>query len=551
MDFRESDIREVLKLMSEASGLNILTSPNVQGTVSASLQGVDVETALEAILKSSGFVALREGDFVFVGTPQDLDDMEQKQGRVTTRIYRPNFVTSEELQALLTPLLSEGVGTIVVTTAAEEGIKSDTANAGGDSFAGSEVLLVRDYEHTLDHIDEIVAEVDKRPREVVIEAMILSVKLDDRNELGVDFELLRNRNSIRVVSGLSLNSLATADFTEGLKIGFLDGSTFAFLQALETIGDTHVVATPRVMCLNKQRAEIHIGSELGYVSTTVTETAAMQSVEFLEVGTHLVIRPFISSDGMVRMEVHPELSTGSVRVEQGFTLPDKEVTQVTTNVMCPDRSTVVIGGLIREDLVTTANQIPVLGNLPLIGVAFRQRVEEIDRREIIVLLTPRILDIPEMCFEGEQAATEFGGRRDVFADKMSPLGKRYRGERYTRLATAAWSAGDADTALRYVNLAIHFDPLNQRAINLRRELLTACPNLEVTVDEHLHRGLHICDRPHHDYSQQGYPWKRPESLGEYFDACADGYLPGHPVEVYEGAELFEDGATERIEGGQD
>jgi type IV pilus assembly protein PilQ len=533
MDFRDSDVREVLKLISEASGLNILASPKVTGSVSASLQGVDIETALDAILKSTGLVARRDGEFIYVGTPTDLDEMERKQDRIRTRVYRPSFVTAEELQTLLTPLISDGVGTLVVSSAAEEGIASDTASAGGDAFAGSEVLLVRDYESVLAHIDTIVAEVDVQPREVAIEAMILSVKLDDKNEIGVDFELLRNKDTMRIISGSPLNSLATAAFTEGLKIGFLDSSTFAFIQALETIGDTSVIATPRVMCLNKQRAEIHIGSELGYVSTTVTETAAMQTVEFLEVGTHLLIRPYISNGNLIRMEVHPELSTGSVRVEEGFTLPDKEVTQVTTNVLCPDRATVVIGGLIREDLITTASQIPVLGNLPWVGVAFRQRTEEIDRREIIVLLTPRIVDIPELICEGEQYAQQSLDRRNVFADKLTPLGKRHWGERYARLATAAWAASDADVALRYANLAIHFDPLHQGAVNLRREILTVHPDLEVAVDQHLHRGLGPFDLPHRDYSRYGYPWQAqapPENV--YFDVLREGHEPSGGVQVH-------------------
>ena len=104
------------------------------------------------------------------------------------------------------------------------------------------------------------------------------------------------------------------------------------------------------MVLNKHRAEILIGEELGYVSTTITETSSSQSVEFLELGAQLRLRPFISTDGLIRMEVHPELSDGSVEAKSGFTLPNKEVTQVTTNIMVRDGCTVVIGGLMREQL---------------------------------------------------------------------------------------------------------------------------------------------------------------------------------------------------------
>ena len=528
INMENSDIRDVLPILGKAGGLNILSSPNVAGTISASLEDVDVGTALDAILRSTGFVARHEGDFVYVGTPEDLQGMVAADDRLGTRVYRPNYITASEIQQLITPMLSVDVGVIAVSTPSEVGIASNSELAGGDSFAGEEVLLVRDFETILAEIDKIIAAVDRMPMQVAIEAMILSVKLDDKNHLGVDFELLRNKDTIRISSGTAQDALLTASFNEGLKIGFLDSSLFAFIDALETIGDTNVIASPRLLCLNKQRAEILIGSELGYVSTTITETAATQTVEFLEVGTHLRIRPFISHDGMVRLEVHPELSQGSVRVESGFTLPDKEVTQVTTNVMCRSHSTVVIGGLIREDLVTTASQIPVLGNLPLVGAVFRERTEDIERREIIVLLTPRVIDEVQTDTEGKQYANQFGNRRDVFLDKMSPLGKRRFGEQYARLATAAWAAGDADVALRYANLAVHFDPLHQQAVNVRHEILSVHPELEVGVHRQLKTGLAPWEQPHRDYSRQGWPTQLPSaepSPGGYAPVPQDAPVP--------------------------
>ena len=299
----------------------------------------------------------------------------------------------------------------------------------------------------------------------------MSVNLNDKDEFGVDFEVLRNPNHIRIASGNPLGSLAQMDFTNGgLKVGFLDSSLALFLNALESVGDTNVIATPRLMCLNKQRAEILIGEQLGYVSTTQTETSTTQSVEFLEVGTQLRIRPFISSDGMVRMEVHPELSTGNVRLVGDFTLPDKRVTQVTTNIMVRDGCTVIIGGLLRDETSTTATQIPLFGSLPVIGPIFRQSSEEIGRQEILVLITPRIVYEPETCCRGDQAAGEFHHRHMVYSDQMFPFSKRYLGRKYFRLAQMAWDAGNARQALRLVNLAIHFDPINRAAIDLRVDI---------------------------------------------------------------------------------
>ncbi len=508
--FEESDIKAVLTAIGIEAGLNILSMESVTGLVSATLTDVEIETALDAVLKSRGLVSRREGNIVYVGTPEELHFVEYSGDLILTRVYRPNYVTAQDMQSLITPLLSKELGQITISAASDVGIASDSASAGGDSYSGEEVVVVRDFEGILGQIDQLVAEVDRMPRQVSIEAMILSVALDDKSELGVDFELLRQKETLRITSGTPLVNLTTGTFADGLKIGFLDTSVFMFLNALESIGDTTVVASPRIMCLNKQRAEILIGSQLGYVSTTVTQNAAVQSVEFLEVGTQLSIRPFISSDGMIRMEVHPELSTGSVRVEGGFTLPDKEVTQITTNIMCPDGATVVIGGLIREDLVTSSTQIPILGNIPWFGAAFRQRSEKIGRSEIIVLLTPRIIHEADLRREGYGYAAELKERRSIFRDKMSPLGRRHIAARYHRKALAAWAAGDADTALRYCNLAIHIDPLERDAVALRQELLSVEPDLEISVDDHLRHGLAPGQRPHFDYSELGYPWQMPD-----------------------------------------
>jgi len=500
INVQNSDIRAVLDLLSRQGGLNILAGKSVQGTVSASLSNVDIATALDAILKSTGYVARRDGEFIFVGTPEEFLQMDHSLDRIGTRVYRPNYVTAAELQSLITPMLTPDVGTVSVSTAAEVGIAPDGSSAGGDNFAGAEVLMVRDFEAVLSQVDQVVREVDRRPLQVAIEAMILSVKLDDSNSFGVDFELLRNKNTIRLVSGTPLTDLANLNLTDGgVKVGFLDSSLAIFLDALETVGDVNVIASPRLMCLNKQRAEIHIGREVGYISTTVTENAATQSVEFLEVGTQLRIRPYISADGMIRLEVHPELSTGDVDVRGGFTVPDKDVTQVTTNVMVRNGSTVIIGGLIREDLASTVSQIPLFGSLPLVGTLFRQKKEDIDRNEIMILITPRIVyDEKEAC-DGERAECEFFQRQAVVADKMTPIGKRYIGRRYLRLARNAWGNGEQQKALRYINLAVHYDPLNREAVSFRGEIVSSTPLGDRTVHMHLKEGL--------------APWGHPVSPG--------------------------------------
>ena len=170
--------------------------------------------------------------------------MEQALDRIGTRVYRPNYVTAAELQTLITPLLTEKIGVVSVSTPAEAGIATNDSSAGGDKFAGGDVLVVRDYEAVLAQIDQMVAEVDVRPLQVAIEAMILSVKLKDTDKFGVNFQLLREKPNIKLRPGLARHDIwRTCKFENGgLKFGFLDSNLGAFLDALETIGDTNVIA---------------------------------------------------------------------------------------------------------------------------------------------------------------------------------------------------------------------------------------------------------------------------------------------------------------------
>ncbi|MEX2175606.1 MAG: secretin and TonB N-terminal domain-containing protein, partial [Pirellulaceae bacterium] len=527
INVQNSDIRTVLELISEQGGLNILASKNVSGTVSIALKDVDLDTALAAILKMTGFVARREQNILYVGTPADMVLMDQTTDRIVTRVYRPNYIKAADLQTLITGLLTKEVGQVTVSAASEVDIPGDQMKTGGNNFAGTDVVVVRDYEAVLAEIDQLFVQVDVKPKQVAIEAMILSVRLSDEYKMGVNFAALRDRANARMVTGSPLAALASIDPTQGgLKFGFLDSSLGLFIDALETIGDTNVVASPRLTVLNKQRAEIQIGEELGYVSTTITETSSTQSISFLDTGTLLRIRPFIGNDGLIRLEVHPELSTGSVVIEQGMTIPNKSVTQVTTNVLCPDGCTTIIGGLIREDLQTNTTQIPLLGNLPWIGPAFRQKTENVDRVEIIVLITPRIVSEPMMCEEGMKYGNEFTERQSVYFDKMSPIGKRNYGNHYLRLARAAYNAGDYNAAMRKVNLAIHFDPQSRDAVALRRDVVAAGGYHEESIPEYLHQGLGPVGRRRPDYSKQGYPWKVEEGFGEPQITALDD--PGQP-----------------------
>ena len=174
--------------------------------------------------------------------------------------------------------------------------------------------------------------------------------------------------------------------TNGVKFGFVASNVTGFIRALETIGSTKILASPRILVLNKQRAEIQLGSRLGFQTLSQNFTSTIQQVQFLNTGTLLRLRPFVSDDGMVRMEIHPERSSGSVTNN----IPNQQTAELTTNVMVPDGATLVIGGLIEDEDDFGYQGLPLLSRFPALGFLTGARQKTEGRRELVVLLTPHI-----------------------------------------------------------------------------------------------------------------------------------------------------------------
>jgi type II secretory pathway component GspD/PulD (secretin) len=223
---------------------------------------------------------------------------------------------------------------------------------------------------------------------VQIQAYIMEVVLKDDLVHGVNFE------SIIKVAG-NTATLQTVGFADPeAKQAFLaviDGKNFdAVLESLKTTTDAKTLAKPKVTVLNGQLGHVQIGEKLGYRDTTTqTETAATQAVEFLDLGVVLDVTPWITADNRIIMQVYPQVSSG--RINPDTELPEEETTEVQTNVMLHDGQGIVIGGLIKEKDSDIQQKIPFLGNLPYVGLLFQERTRETQRTEVIIALLPRVL----------------------------------------------------------------------------------------------------------------------------------------------------------------
>ncbi len=486
IDFDDVDISKALAALGQLSGLNILVGRGVAGRVpAANLQNVTAEEALDAITKSLGYVYEREGNFVFVWTATDSLARKQAARKTVSKVFRPRYVSVKDLQMLITPMLSKPAGLIAVTTPSEVGLEESKTKVGGNSLAQTDALLIVDYPDVIAQVEAILAEIDVPPSQVVIEAMILSVKLTDSMKLGVNFALLNSSNKQLVTtgSGSQINSNVgfnketllpvAGDFvasTAGLKYGFINGDLSGFVEALETLAETSVVASPSVRVLNKQKAELIIGQRLGYKTTTFNGTQSIENINFLEVGTKLLLRPFVTQDGLVRMEIHPERSDGTIN-ESG--LPQSRTTEVTSNVMIRDGATIVVGGLIEEQANQSQSRVPGLGALPVVGNLFKNKSNDTNRTELIVLITPRIIRDPEAECEGDLARTENERRHEEYRDKLSPINRQNLARIEYERAARYFEEGDAPRAKRHIDESLRHNRLDNDSLRLRDQITAA------------------------------------------------------------------------------
>jgi len=483
-----ADLRSLLQLLSNSSKTNIIATKEVQGKVTASLYDVTFTEALDAVLKSAGFVYTRKGNFIHVMTPKQAEAIAVAQLAMTVKVFRLNYITAKDAKALVVPAMSPK-GTASVTPDALKGVSPSSEETGGNDMANDDVLVVKDYPENIEKITTILRDVDVRPQQVIIEATILRATLDERNALGIDFDAFsgvdfRTMGSASTdLSTITHTGLPAANFdgttgryttdlrggvpAGGLSIGLISNKIAFFVRALEQITDVAVLANPKLLVMNKQRGEVLVGNRSGYLTTNVTETSTTQTVEFLETGTKLVVRPYISSEGYVRLEIHPEDSDGSVDANG---LPSEETTECTSNVLIKDGHTIVIGGLFRERTSNSRAQVPGLGNIPLVGNLFRRRNEQTDREEIIILITPHIIkhaadEIVSQMYRDEIERIRFGARQGLMW-----FGRDRLAQGHMRRARRHIEAGRDRFALWNVNLALSLQPRHLEGLRTKERL---------------------------------------------------------------------------------
>lgn len=442
-------IRQCLTVLGSRFRKNIIPSENIEGLVtSTTLYDVTFKEALQAVIGPNKFEIEEGGDFVRVYTPEDF------QTRLKHSVIKLYYITAAEAEKLIAPLLSE-YGTVASTTPA---LLDTEPGKGGDTLSLCDRLVIKDYPDNIKDIEDAIKEIDQMPPQVLIEVTILEAELDETTQFGIDFDVLglTTATAGTVALGddaLKVSSLASsvAPLTQaGLSVGIVQSKVRMFIRALEEVTDTTILANPKILALNKQAGKLLIGDEDGYLTTTVVSDGgtATQQVAFLETGTKLQFRPYICKDGMIRMEISPEQSTGGISASTD--LPEKKTTTVQTNIMVEDGKTIVIGGLFQEKTALIRSQVPVLGDIPFLGELFRKTNDQSVRTELIVLITPHIITSPEDT-DGDQRLADVNRLVHKARKNITWLSRTRRAEDRYDEAVRRYHAGDPEGALSQLN----------------------------------------------------------------------------------------------------
>jgi type IV pilus assembly protein PilQ len=371
---RDAPLSRVLSMLAQTQQLNIVASNDIDALISITLRRVPLEDALTAILSVANYTWVKRNNIILITSLSEGDTLPADvQGR-QIQVFELDFAKASDVeQAITTTGFLSPIGKVSVSKA-----------SSADNRATRERVVVEDLPDSLARIAEFVCQIDQPPRQVLIEAHILQVNLDDTTKCGVNLDqLVRISHSDLLIKTTGFaNKNAPQAFLATLEGGDLGG----VVELIQSTTDSKTLGSPKLLVLNEQEAEFQVGEKLGYKTTLTTETNTQETVQFLNVGVVLGVTPRITRDGRVLMHVAPKVSTGDVVND----LPNEKTTELHTDVILHDGQGMIIGGLIKEEDTVTQQKVPYLGDVKGVGFFFRRSERTKERVEIIIALVPRI-----------------------------------------------------------------------------------------------------------------------------------------------------------------
>ncbi|AHL74030.1 fimbrial protein [Stutzerimonas stutzeri] len=418
LNFQDIDVRSVLQLIADFTDLNLVASDTVQGNITLRLQNVPWDQALDLVLKTKGLDKRQVGNVLLVAPADEIAARERQELESKRQIAELAPLRREVVQVNYAK--ASDIAKLFQTVTNSSGQADDRGSIAVDDRTNN--IIAYQTQERLDELRRIVTQLDIPVRQVMIEARIVEANVDYDKALGVRWggsftsgnaavygkdgattfdsdtgraylpgtDTIGNFTASDGVAPVPFVDLGVANSTSGLGIGFITNNLILDLQlsAMEKTGNGEIVSQPKVMTADKETAKILRGSEIPYQEAS---SSGATSTSFKEAALSLEVTPLITPDNRVILEVKVTKDAADFsRAVNG--VPPINKNEVNAKVLVADGETVVIGGVFSNTQTQSVDKVPFLGDLPYVGRLFRRDVVSDAKSELLIFLTPRILN---------------------------------------------------------------------------------------------------------------------------------------------------------------
>ena len=417
LDFQDIEVRRVLQLLADFTDINMVTADSVQGNITLRLKDVPWDQALDIILKTKNLDKRRSGNVIWIAPVTELIKSEEDEAKAIAQSVKLAAIQTEYIKlsyAKATDILKILEDSRDVKGAESKSLLSARGSVVADGRTNT--LIINDTAINIDKVRKMIDLLDVAVKQVMIEARIVRASTEFSKQMGVKWGVLSKTNDLLVggsdttlwnlktpddkgkytiqrPDNLNVDLGVTATGASSIAFGLISLSDFMLdleLSALQADGYGEVISTPKVLTADKQQAKVASGTQIPYQSAEGGGTTAVSKTEFVDATLSLDVTPNITPDGKIQMLL--KIKNDSI----GGTTPTGQYTinknEINTNVLVDNGETVVLGGIFEQITSNSQTKVPFLGDLPYVGRLFRKDVKEDDKSELLIFVTPRIVN---------------------------------------------------------------------------------------------------------------------------------------------------------------
>ncbi|WP_171265197.1 type IV pilus secretin PilQ family protein [Acinetobacter sp. ANC 3813] len=432
LDFQDIEVRRVLQLLADFTGINMVAADTVQGNITLRLKDVPWDQALDIVLKTKNLDKRRNGNVIWIAPVSELIKAEEEEAKaiaqsvklapIQTEYIQLSYAKSADVLKLLEDSRNskgaEANGTAGTNSLALESLLSPRGSAVSDTRTNT--LIVNDTAQNIDKVRKMIDLLDVSVKQVMVEARIVRATTDFTKEMGVKWGVLSqgitNNNNLLVggsdttlwdlrdpddegkytiqrPDNLNVDLGVTSAGASRIAFGLISLSDFMLdleLSALQSDGYGEVISTPKVLTADKQPAKVASGQQIPYQTTSTAGGTATATTEFKDALLSLDVTPSITPDGKVQMKLNIKSDSRAGTAPNGEIILNKN--EINTDVLVDNGETVVLGGIFEQQSTNMQTKVPFLGDIPYIGRLFRKDVKSENKSELLIFVTPRIVN---------------------------------------------------------------------------------------------------------------------------------------------------------------